>query len=725
MGATMKRSDKSRLRESGIPIDTTGPAGMFAMGNGPIPLIPEKDWPKEIAAMAAEESEFWKGQSISIQLMVELPFWIMIPDCDISVTYDSATVQTSIKGHYMAVSDGPLFFDSSANVIFIGPNNDLKAIQELPPVVASTSAPVLRPMKTVVIFRLKAMEDAVLALQEHDNVTEQELPKVRRNSRAVQYFQSLAYAHIPFLNKMITSYRITSCDPFAFQVSQWDVPVWFLNHNGKLVRISLMPYWDQDWYPASGRLTGGGMSPIYATSHDAVVTQVETDIVPGMLEILDARSLLYRGHLDDAVRSVVTAIEVALEARISKLLHDKGWAEQQIQDQLKKTWNNFDERLTDYERMSGTRVPGPILSPVPYINGIRLRSELHEVRNLRHRIVHEGLRVDSRSRGPMLRAIETMTWLFHWLSWEEGKAENKAKYYVFFEMMRGSHIPRYFASYCRSGVVVLPHNTDDQETRSADEIIWSQYLASIDAERADIELFSLMSFNYLGIRCEDAPPEPQDATVICARYHIRYNSHHAIVFCIEWNGLCNSTTIKALTSQLNRSERSQEDDWSVLCIINHQKQVATKRREVKKAISDDACHVASQYGLTLITALDLRFLVQGALELKWDVEQIRKLLFAPGRQGLTPPGYRKVGVYTHFYGRHSVMEVELCASETIKVGDTLGLRLAEQYHEEIVESLQVQHNMVPKATGPCRLGIKTTLHRSDLDIGQDVFIRTA
>jgi hypothetical protein len=719
----MKSRDKRRLKESGIPIDITGPAGMFSMGKGPRPLIPEEDWPKEIAAMAAEESEFWKGQSISVQLIVELPFWIMIPDCEISVTYDDATVQASIRGHYMAVSDGPLFCDSCANVVFIGPNNDLKAGQELPPVVVSTNAPVYRPMKTVVIFCPNAMEDAVLALQEHDNVMEQELSKVRRSSRAVQYLQSLAYAHIPFLNKMITSYRITSRDPFAFQVSQWDVPVWFFKHNGKLVRISLMPYWDQDWYPTIGKFTGGDRSPIYTTSRDAVVTQVETDIVPGMLEILDARSLLYRGYLDDAVRSVVTAIEVVLEARISRLLRDKGWTEQQIQDHLKKTWNNFDERLTDYERISGTRVPGPILSPIPYINGIRLRSELHEVRNLRHRIVHEGLRVDSRSRGPMLRAIETMTWLFDWLSWEEGKAEDRAKQYVFFEMVRGKHIPRYSTRYCDSGVVVLPDNHDNQDIKNTGEMFRSQYLASIDGEIADMELFSLMSFNFLGIECEDAPPEPPDAP-IHERYHINHKIHHAVVFCLECNGLFDSSTIKAVTSQLARSERYQKGDCSALCIINHKKHITIKRREMGKTIPDDVSQLADRSGLTLITSPDLRFLVQGALELKWNAEQIIKLLFTPGLQGLIPPGYQKVGVYTHFYGRHSVMEVKLFAGEAIKIGDTIGIRLAEQYYEEPVESLQIQHNTVPTATGPCMVGIKTTLHRSDLDIGQDVFIRT-
>jgi hypothetical protein len=717
-----------RLCESGIPLDFNNPTCLFFTGacannDESLQLIPEDKWPEQIAAMDAEETEFWKGRSVPIQLIVELPFWLLISDCEISLVHDCTTIKVSIRGQYMEVSDGPLFFNSHLRVIHIGPNDNLKAGKEQPPAVAKTQAPIYRPMKTVVIFRSEAMEDALVALHEPEPVTQQELPKIRRINRAIKYLQTLAYAHIPFLNCLIASYRFTSRDPFAFQVSQWDVPVWFAEHNGNLVRIGLMPYWNNDWYPTTRKFDGNERSAYCATSLDALHVPIGVDVTPGMMEILDAQSLLYRGHLDDAVRSAVTAIEVALESQITKLLTSKGWTKHQIQERLAETWNDFDKRMADYERIGGTRVPGPILSSIPYINGIRLKSELSQVRGLRHKIVHEGLRVDIHSRGPMLRAIETMTWLFHWLSWEEGKAQNKSRNYTFFEMQRGMHIPGYPFEYRGSGVVVEPYSHDNSEIKTSTELIRLQYLATIDNKDSDIELFAFMSFAYLGIETQDAPPPPLDYPILHERYHISHNEQHAIVFCLECDGFIDPDIIRNVNLQSLESEMRKKGRCSTLCIINHQRQTQLRLRKVEEAISDEVNQSANEFGITLITAPDLRFLVQGEIEHKWDADQIRRLLFIPGRQGLVPPEYHGIGTVCHFYDQLSVMSVDLYAGETVKVGQTLGIRLQTRYHEETIESLQVGHKAVSVAIGPCKVGMKTILRRAEVDIGQAVFIR--
>ncbi|MBN2021700.1 MAG: hypothetical protein JW809_02815 [Pirellulales bacterium] len=683
-------------------------------------LISEEDWQKEIEAAAAEESAFWKGRSIPIQLMVELPFWVMVPDCEIKVTHNGATISAGIRGRYMTVYDGPFFFNSQRNVIFVGPSDELAGGEDPPRLVASSRAPIQRFTRTMVVFRPEVIEDAVLALLEPADASQQESWAVRRVNRSDEYLQSLAYAHIPFLNNMIAAYRITSRDPFAFQVSQWDVPVWFVKHDDRVVRISLMPYWDRDWYPMLRGVSEGEQRPIQTVTPETLSSQLETIAEPGMLEVLNARSLYYRGHLDDAVRFAVTAIEVALEAQISRLLGDKGWTKQQIQDRLSETRNSFDKRVADYERISVTRIPGPILSPIPYINGIRLKSELEKVRKLRHKIVHEGLRVDVHSRGPMLRAIETMTWLYDWLSWTEGRAKDESEYYALFEAMRGQHIPRYAVEYSDVGVVVLP---DKQGGKHVGAMLRSQYLALLEGKGSDIELFALMSFDWLGVEYEDAPPEPEDSPTVHERYHIRYKERHAVVFCFECDSLVESCAVWNVVSRLAESERHQKGDCSALCIINHQKDRPFALRSVENAVPDDARIIAEQHGLTLITAADLRLLVQGVKELGWDVEKVRCLLFAPGRQGSTPPVYREIGILAHFFGQLSVMDVELRAGETINFGDTLGVRLGEQYHEEAVESLQVGQNPVANAVGPCRVGIKTTLQRSSLHVGQKVYRR--
>lgn len=722
----MEHPDIRRLRESGIPLDTSWPmhamfAGIRTEDGEPPPLINPQEWDQEEEAFAAEESEWWKGRSVPIHLMVELPFWLMIPDCELSVPHDDATVTASVRGHYMEVSDGPLALDSHVNVVHIGPNDELKAGKDQPSSVAQTEAPVYRPMKTVVVFQPMAMEDSLVALQERKPPTWQDRTRLRRINRASKYLQSLAYAHIPFLNRLITSYRSTSLDPFAFQVSEWDVPVWFALFKDMIVPMGLMPYWGNDWYPTLRKMGGGETTAFVASPVDAVQTQVKSEVMPGRLELLDALSLSYRGRFDDAVRSAVTAIEVALECQLRQLLEAKGYTDDQSQRRLDETRNTFEKRLADYEKLSKKRLPGPVLSCVPYINGIRFKSELWQVRELRHKIVHEGVRVDIHSRGPMLRAIETMTWLFRWLTWEDGDAQEDSKNYVFFSLMRGNFI--YPVEYSSSGVVVVPLDRGDDKVKTGSEMFAAQYAGAIDSPDSDNELFVKMSFGYLGMEAVDAPPALPGDALLHERYHIIYDQRLAIVFCLEFDGLIDSETIGSVALGSLAASRRDGPGCSTLCVVHHQRYFPMELRETENAISGDVTRIAEECGLTLVTAPDLFLLVRGMMEYRWDADQVCNLLFLPGWQGRVPPVYHRIGTYGRFYDRQSAMSVNLDPGETVKLGDTLGIRTCTRYHEEEIESLQVEHDVVSTATGPCKVGIKTTLGKRDLNTGQAAFIR--
>jgi hypothetical protein len=292
---------------------------------------------------------------------------------------------------------------------------------------------------------------------------------------------------------------------------------------------------------------------------------------------------------------------------------------------------------------------------------------------------------------------------------------------VLFEMMRGNYIPRYPIACRDTGVVVLPNICQDEEIKAASDLVQSQYFATIDSKASDIELFALMSFAYLGIDATDASPPPDNA-VVHERYLISHNEHYAIAFCLHLDG-STDLRLEAIASRLLEHERHRQGSCSALCIINHESRTAVGLRKVEEAISDEVTKIASQNGITLITAPDLLSLVRGIIEYQWDTEPIRNLLFAAGRQGAISPVYREIGTYVRFYPRHAVMSVDLHRGETVNIGDTLGMRLATRYHEETIESLQVNRNAVVVATGPCRVGIKTSLHKSDIDIGQDVFLR--
>src|SRR5581483_8763302 len=117
--------------------------------------------------------------------------------------------------------------------------------------------------------------------------------KHHRVNQAGQYLITLAFAHIPFLNQLITSYRAVSLDPFAFEVSEWDVPIWWIENNGDLERIGLIPYRETDRYPVFNSFNTLERKPIYTTTVEAVQQQTGTSVAPGKLELLDAHSLFF------------------------------------------------------------------------------------------------------------------------------------------------------------------------------------------------------------------------------------------------------------------------------------------------------------------------------------------------------------------------------------------------------------------------------------------------
>ena len=91
---------------------------------------------------------------------------------------------------------------------------------------------------------------------------------------------------------------------------------------------------------------------------------------------------------------------------------------------------------------------------------------------------------------------------------------------------------------------------------------------------------------------------------------------------------------------------------------------------------------------------------------KWDIGEVQDILFLPGRQGSSPPAYKKIGSYEHFYDRQSVMSVLLAHGETVKIGDTLAFRLAPGYYEESIESIHVEHRPFQNRVGRAKWASK-------------------
>lgn len=134
-------------------------------------------------------------------------------------------------------------------------------------------------------------------------------------------------------------------------------------------------------------------------------------------------------------------------------------------------------------------------------------------------------------------------------------------------------------------------------------------------------------------------------------------------------------------------------------------------------------YLAASAGITVILATDLCALVCAAVRYEWEIDPFRKMLFTAGWQVAKPPNYEPIGEYRKLYRRIEVMSVELRAGHTLAVGDTIGLNVQGQYYEQSISSLHVDGSAVQSATGPCSVGIATSLRESQLRAGQTVFRR--
>ena len=65
---------------------------------------------------------------------------------------------------------------------------------------------------------------------------------------------------------------------------------------------------------------------------------------------------------------------------------------------------------------------------------------------------------------------------------------------------------------------------------------------------------------------------------------------------------------------------------------------------------------------------------------------------------------REVGKVTHFFGKISVAVVEL--SDTLKVGDKIRIKGNTTDFEQVVESMQIEHQNVEKAEAGQAIGLK-------------------
>ena len=123
-----------------------------------------------------------------------------------------------------------------------------------------------------------------------------------------------------------------------------------------------------------------------------------------------------------------------------------------------------------------------------------------------------------------------------------------------------------------------------------------------------------------------------------------------------------------------------------------------------------------------MTTVDLLLLIKGVEACLWSSSEVSQSLMRSGRVGVEPPGFHYVGFVRKYFDRPQVASVVLDPSATVRCRDFIVIRLADRYYGQEIESVQRDGVNIDEARG-CVVGIQTALRRSDVGVGDFVFVR--
>jgi hypothetical protein len=384
-GTQLGASAKGEDLESVVTRQTTGD---MSESNRPLP-----------ESFTLGEGIDWTSPLDEVFLYVELPFWLMTPPGSAEIVWSETTFTVDICSPWMEVF-GDVVLDSRRSVIHHGPwrHKGWQPPEQLAGHLARMEMTwQQRPCKTVLRLAALAHRSALRQL------SDSEPPRAQVEQEA--YWASLCEAHVPVVNELIQRYRLLTYDYFAYEVSAWDVPVWYLKHADTGYRAVLLPYKDFDNRPVTVEKPDipGGPSKVQQfewTKLDAISTASSGDATPGEFDLLDARSLMERGDYTGAVRRTVTAVEAVLRwALIIEL--QKTYSPAEAEQRAKNTDNDFPGRLAQWRRLAHPEI------------GQQEFDEFQTTREIRHDIVHRGRRLTHQERGRAQRAVDTSRWLYN------------------------------------------------------------------------------------------------------------------------------------------------------------------------------------------------------------------------------------------------------------------------------------------------------------------------
>jgi hypothetical protein len=656
----------------------------------------------------------WSSPRIAVQLYVELPFWLMMPEGQFEVLHGETKLKIEVVHGCEEIQLTTTHLKNRASTAFIAKPGEVPPPAAQQRVDQSKSGCSARIHRTTLVIETMVLRSALEGVMHEEPV---------KRAHAAQYLTALAAGHLPLVNALITAYRRVSYDPFVQEVTEATVPIWFVRFKDQFLRVSVYPYADLE-YRLELATSEGKPEPANLATVEEVsqfLTQSET---PGETILLDAWNYYYAGRYGDSIRALVSAIEVLLEAKYSEALRNSGKSTEQVRIALKATATKFITRLNNYLQLTKRTIPGPLLSWVPYITGVRLRSELVQTRELRHKIVHEGYRMRPFAHGSMLRAAETMTWLFDWLDDNEVNSMKRFKRHGIKGMLKGRIL--FDVEYAADGVKVVERHDippDDTEEFLAENMLWGTHRRALHGYAKDLPLFLKMSLAVIladnadimdvfmsrkGTSIVDHEMLNLLPGITAERFRCDLDELRLAVFLVELDGMVTIPDLSGVMVRLLQL-RCEYPDKKIhgLCVVNQQQHLAPEARETCRKLDDNLTELLRTCGLSLVFAPDLAWYIKGARDHKWPLSPLRDGMKGKGLITCWPPNCTYVGEVIRLFPKIGVLGVEIDADPPVAKGDQVFVHAAVGYEAMTVESIrQEEKDLQLVKTG--QAGLKVT-----------------
>ena len=381
--------------------------------------IPEKYW-------IGQELD-WQATTVPVELRVELPYWLMVPDCVQDVEVNGRRFSVEIKDNYVELY-AEAVADSKFTCVYLGPPQRLRP--DMQKAVKKSKATIMsRKCKTVLRIHSDCNKDVLVASKE----------KGKRENPAYLYLKSFCEAHFDIINRLIQQYRLSTYDYFVHELSPCDIPIWFVISGSDCVRIILQDYAAFDEKPMIVSNVSGARERYKLIGPSELQSALIVQPSAGEFELLDALNFMERGDYSDAVRRITTAIEAQTEFALRQELLKK-YPKEDAKKRLKNTENDFPGRLRQYQKLSRRKLPD------------YLDKELDMTRILRHSIVHRGTRITFGERGQAQKSVDTGRWIFNWLENQPARRDIRERKIGMRSL--GRHFSLYNAEITPMGVVV-------------------------------------------------------------------------------------------------------------------------------------------------------------------------------------------------------------------------------------------------------------------------------